>query len=237
MFVALRKRIGFFNLKRGFKRLGRAVERLDPALGAKELIDFVFSKQAELMTPWQVKKEISELIQEAAKLKPKFVLEIGTANGGTLFLLTRVADPKGTIISIDLPGGKFGGGYPDWKIPFYRKFARPGQSLHLLRENSHADATFEKVKALLGENKLDYLFIDGDHTYDGVKHDFHLYSPLVRKGGMVGFHDINYEADPNNKVYVFWREIRNQYTSKEFIADPSIVNDSSKSIGIGLIFI
>jgi hypothetical protein len=30
---------------------------------------------------------------------------------------------------------------------------------------------------------VDFLFIDGDHTYEGVKKDFEMYSPLVRREG------------------------------------------------------
>lgn len=37
---------------------------------------------------------------------------------------------------------------------------------------------------------LDLLFIDGDHNYDAVLSDWLLYSPLVRPGGLVAFHDI-----------------------------------------------
>lgn len=37
---------------------------------------------------------------------------------------------------------------------------------------------------------MDFLFIDGDHAYEGVKADFEMYSPLVRKGGLVALHDI-----------------------------------------------
>jgi hypothetical protein len=36
---------------------------------------------------------------------------------------------------------------------------------------------------------LDVLFIDGDHSYEGVLTDWLLYSPLVRKRGIVAFHD------------------------------------------------
>ena len=39
--------------------------------------------------PAQVKKEIVELLRLLAKHKPKFILEIGTARGGTLFLFAR----------------------------------------------------------------------------------------------------------------------------------------------------
>jgi len=42
----------------------------------------------------------------------------------------------------------------------------------------------------LNGEPLDFLFIDGDHTYEGVKRDFEMYSPLVRNGGIIAFHDI-----------------------------------------------
>ena len=33
-------------------------------------------------------------------------------------------------------------------------------------------------------NVIAYLFIDGDHTYQGVKKDFEMYGPLVKKDGL-----------------------------------------------------
>lgn len=36
---------------------------------------------------------------------------------------------------------------------------------------------------------VDFLFIDGDHSYDSVLTDWLLYAPLVRSGGWVAFHD------------------------------------------------
>lgn len=36
---------------------------------------------------------------------------------------------------------------------------------------------------------VDFLFIDGDHNYDGVKLDWDLYSPLLSPGAIVAFHD------------------------------------------------
>jgi cephalosporin hydroxylase len=132
-----------------------------------------------------------------AYLKPKVVLEIGTANGGTLFLFTRVASQMPIIISIDLPGGRFGGGYPKYKTYLYKQFAKQGR-IYLLRRDSHDPKTLEEVKSILDGQKVDFLFIDGDHSYNSVKQDFEMYSPLVKEGGIIAFHDI--VAGPSENV-------------------------------------
>lgn len=48
---------------------------------------------------------------------------------------------------------------------------------------------------VLQDIKIDFLFIDGDHTYDGVKKDFELYSNLLSDNGIIVIHDTdeNYE--------------------------------------------
>jgi len=184
--------------------------------------------------PSQVREEIAELLRILKSLKPRICLEIGTAGGGTLFLFAQVANPDATLISIDLPGGPFGGGYPAWKIPLYKSFARyPTQRIHLLRCNSHDQETLEMVRGTLGSRKLDFLFIDGDHSYEGVKRDFEMYSPLVRKGGIIAFHDI-VSGPPENVggVPEFWNDIKNKYKHLEIVKDPN-----QGGYGIGVIFV
>lgn len=55
--------------------------------------------------------ELSPLIKLLKRRKINIVLEIGTFKGGTLYMLCKIARPNAMLISIDLPGGPFGGGY------------------------------------------------------------------------------------------------------------------------------
>jgi predicted O-methyltransferase YrrM len=164
---------------------------------------------------WQISSEIAGLMRTLEAEPPRTVLEIGTANGGTLFLLTRVAAPDARLVSIDLRHGQFGGGYPAWRAPLYRSFARDAQRVELVVGDSHEPRTREHVNRLLDGRALDLLFVDGDHSYEGVKQDFADYAPSVRPGGLVAFHDIvpsgpRKHGDPGG-VPTFWRELKTTY--------------------------
>lgn len=43
--------------------------------------------------------------------------------------------------------------------------------------------------------KIDFLFIDGDHSYEGVKADFELYSKLLTDRGIIAIHDTDKEYE------------------------------------------
>src|ERR1700759_1682376 len=103
---------------------------------ANEIVDFSLSNS--IIKPAQVSNELHQLAQRVAALKPRTVLEIGTAHGGTLCVFSRLATPDATIISVDLPGGEFGGGYKWFHVPIFKSFTRSEQKLHLFRGDSHS---------------------------------------------------------------------------------------------------
>jgi predicted O-methyltransferase YrrM len=183
------------------------------------------------ITPGQHRMEILQLLNILAGRPPTRVLEIGTAGGGTFFLFAQVAAPGALLISADLPQGKFGGGYPLWRARLIRSFARRAQRIELIRGDSHAPATFSRIKEMLADQPLDFLFIDGDHRYDGVKADFEMYSPLVRPGGWIAFHDIvPGPEDEAGGVSVFWQELKSRQPVQEFVQDWK-----QRGYGIGLL--
>lgn len=167
----------------------------------KQLIDVSF----QLFNIVQDRDEITWLVNKVKEINPKNILEIGTERGGSLFLWNRISDKSGKKISIDMC---------DDNTKKFRettfKFVGDYDQIHFLNGNSRSDEIYNKVLSILNGEKLDYLFIDGDHSYDGVKHDFEKYSPLVKDGGLIGFHDI-IESDENKRtntlVYKFWQEL------------------------------
>ena len=184
----------------------------------------------------ELKQNMLELLGLVNVLKArelKRVCEIGTFRGGTLYIWCQLAAQDAQVISVDLPGGQFGGGYNERSLPFFQSFRRPGQSLHCIRGSSH-DATIraEFQKSLNGA-ELDFLFIDGDHSYAGVKQDFEFYSKFVKRGGVIGFHDIHHRPEyPDIEVYKLWRELKANHRHQEFIE----TTDARRKIGIGVIY-
>lgn len=182
------------------------------------------------LNPLQIPSEVIQFLSEIEKLQPQTILEIGTATGGMFFLLARAAAPSAHLISLDLPGGLGGGGYAPWKTKVYKRMILPKQRATFIRQDSHSLESLEAVRATLGGGEIDLLFIDGDHTYDGVRQDFEMYGPLVREGGVIAFHDIVPNPAPECAVDRFWNEVKNQYPSHEIVE-----NWKQGTMGIGVL--
>lgn len=198
----------------------------------EKAVDFCYRGCRGLIAPLQVRSEITQLVELAREMRPKTVVEIGTCNGGSLFLLSVAAAPDAEIISIDLPYGEFGGGYPEWAGKLYESFATERQVVRLIREDSHKRETFERLRTMLGGRKVDFMFIDGDHSYEGVKRDFEMYSGLVRKGGVIALHDVAVHKDGKCDVSRFWDEIKGKFRTEEIIEDKN-----QGGFGIGVVFV
>ncbi len=196
-----------------------------------KLVQFTMTESGGAIRPLQNPWEIGELMKRVREKQPRVIVEIGTAKGGTLFLFCQHAADDATIISLDLPFGRNGGGYPKWKEKLYAKFAKPGQTLHLMRANSHLDETRTRIEALLKGRKIDVLMIDADHSYEGVKCDYDLYSPLLADDGFIAMHDVILNRfDPEIEVHKFWDELKATEKTEELVHDYGQGN-----LGIGIV--
>lgn len=193
----------------------------DPTI--EELLDEAFSYRGwgayRSIEPLQIREELRELLEEIDAFEPETVMEIGTARGGTFYLWCRLFDSASKFISVDLPGGDFGGGYPDDRIELFEEFSDATKVF--VRGDSHAPETRSAVEAHVPDSGVDFLFIDGDHRYDGVKADFEDYRPFLSDDAIVVFHDVVPNPyDPDVEVARFWREIEDQFSTEEIVASP-----------------
>lgn len=174
-------------------------------------------------TMFQHDQEFDKLLdlvcEHNAPLIPN-VIEIGTLNGGTAF---RFAELGGKVITIDLPMGEFGGhthGYT-WEKAQKRSayLQRLCPDILPILGDSHDPATVAAVEAALEDEKFDLLFIDGDHSRDGVRQDLETYRRFIRPRGLVAFHDINttkYHIDNGCFVHELWAELKTKHVHWEF---------------------
>jgi cephalosporin hydroxylase len=132
----------------------------------------------------QSKEEIKELVNVLLKNPTNVCLEIGLGQyGSTHFLWRQIYDKTITIEKNFERVKEFGRNtkkyYNNWVLD-------DGKSQFL-----HGYSNDKNVVTDLYNNNLgiDFLFIDGDHSYESVLCDFLLYYPLVNKGGIISFHD------------------------------------------------
>jgi len=201
--------------------------KLNGAMTPEKLVDF--SLNCPAIRPVQTRSELVEYARLVAGMRPRTVLEIGTLRGGTLFIHSRLALPDATLISIDLPGSPLGRIWRWAHTPIFKRFSKRGQTLHLLRADSHRKETQSTVSKFLNGRQLDLVFVDGDHSYVGVRADFEMYCPFVRPGGVMAFHDIAVQPAPN-EVARFWNEIKPRYRHKEILD-----RTTQDTMGIGII--
>lgn len=155
-------------------------------------------------------------------------LEIGTNQGGTFYCWTCISNP-GIRISVDIPHGDFSAHEFD-EIKRNKILSGYPGYCYFISGDSHEKSTLTEVETLLNGEKLDFIFIDGDHTEGGVTKDFLMYKGLVKDGGWIGFHDIknSYFHHSNN---CFVDKLWERLTGDKF----EFIDNSNGFGGIGLI--
>jgi Methyltransferase domain len=149
----------------------------------------------------------------------KSVLEIGSRDGATIKLMARCLWPGARINSIDI-GKHFIKGALEDLIAGLRT---QGFDAELFAGDSHTAGALAWAKERC---PYEFIFIDGDHSYAGVRQDWEWYGPL---GKTVAFHDINEEHDGNVKK--LWAEIK---ASGKYVTDEIILSPNS-GYGIGVV--
>ena len=157
-------------------------------------IPFPYYMKASLAEHKLEKKAVLRIENLDFAKKEFNILEIG-ARGGTFLLFSQLSTGKKIAVDIDT------------SFKDAMQLSMIGEDFHFLNEDSQSISTFEKIKAICPS--FDFIFIDGDHTYEGVKKDFELYSTIMSDNGIMILHDTdkNYE----NSLIVTEDEKKNYY--------------------------
>ena len=159
----------------------------------------------------QDRQELLQLVTLLIERKIDSVIEVGTYAGGTLHAWCQIA--KGMIVSIDY-GDVPRSDFLDWHDP----------ALLWTPKMYSQDPSLPDLLEKLNPGGYDFLFIDGGHSKEDAERDYRNLSPLVKKGGVIAFHDtalIPISPDEAYNVKSFWNEIKQ---GREYLELDSGVN-------------
>lgn len=128
------------------------------------------------------------------KTRPKFIIEVGVAWGGSLLFYSTLMEVLGgeRIIGVDIY-------IPDdlkERLASYRKLS---ERLTLINGSSVAPDTLSQIKSIVGDCREVMVFLDSYHTHDHVFKELQLYSPLIGKGYYLICGDTIIEDIPEQK--------------------------------------
>jgi predicted O-methyltransferase YrrM len=111
--------------------------------------------------------------------------EIGVWEGGTTRRLREVMAPGATLIAVDpYPPGRSGMNYQKLIAASEVAAVRNGTVLWLRQTGAEA----ARAPCVL-DAPFDFVFVDGDHTYEGLRQDWEGWSPLIAPDGIIALHD------------------------------------------------
>jgi predicted O-methyltransferase YrrM len=121
------------------------------------------------------------------------MVEIGSYQGESTTLFAHIFQPK-ELYAVD----PFVNGYDDYDGSSTGDFTNV---IHNFEERIKKFSCIKHIKDFsygavtkFEDNSLDFVYVDGDHTYDGVVRDIKLYLPKIKSGGFIAGHDLGKET-------------------------------------------
>lgn len=119
------------------------------------------------------------------------IAEIGVWHGVTTCQLRAVMAHFGTLFAVDpYPVGRLGFSIPRFIAHHECSKVAGGQIVWIRARGVQASERFQRAGV-----RLDFVFIDGDHSYEGLEGDWTSLTPLISEGGIVALHDSRSYAD------------------------------------------
>ncbi len=128
------------------------------------------------------------------KTRPRFIIEVGVAWGGSLLFYSTLMEILGgeRIIGVDIY-------IPDDLKERLASYGKLSERLTLINGSSIEQDTIGQVKSITGDCREVMIFLDSYHTHDHVLKELCLYSPLVGEGFYLICGDTIIEDMPEQK--------------------------------------
>jgi hypothetical protein len=154
--------------------------------------------------------------------KPMVTVEVGTSQGGTFAGWCELSPAGATLISIDrcindcrprpnepvhpsiyngpLRMSEQGGGV--------YSLGKKGQTIHAINGWTYEQSTQDQLLALLKGRKIQFLYHDASHDFEGSMRDFEWLWPLMDEGSVMAFHDIMPSKAEGVTKSKFWEWVK-----------------------------
>jgi predicted O-methyltransferase YrrM len=120
------------------------------------------------------------------------LVEIGVWHGVTTCRLRRVMAVDGVLLGVDpYPVGRIR--FSAQQIIAHREVGKIKQGHVEWVRATGVEAA--RAYAAVGGEPVDFVFIDGDHSHEGLRGDWESWSPLIATGGIVSLHDSRSSAE------------------------------------------
>lgn len=168
---------------------------------------------------WQYPNQLSKFSEKICSLNVKSYLEIGCRHGGTFIYMSELLMKNNQDINL----------YACDIIPMseiLQEYCNQ-QKFEYIQESSQT----AEFKDFCENIKPEFVFIDGDHSYEGVSRDFSIFENMSETKYIV-LHDISNDVCPG--VFRMWELIKknDKFETYEYIDQYESV--SGNFLGIGL---
>ena len=181
-------------------------------LNEKLIIDFVkslnFEGSYKCPSAWIGHEKLAHFLIKARK--PKTIVELGVHHGFSYFSFCQtVHDYKleTKCFGIDHWLGDPHAGLYDEEV--YKKVLEQNKKYQYFSKLIKKD--FNSALADFKDHSIDFLHIDGYHTYDQIKSDFTNWLPKCTRDALILFHDVN-EFKDDFGVYKLFNELKQSYS-------------------------